>query len=367
MTRQLRIPPSFLLGRAALILFALGILATAPAVAAQASAAADPNERLLLIEHDTAGRETIVEESAGRFVVTRRHAGSAAWAHELPARPNFLQAGTPAGTVAVGHLRNDGSPRWALVVSEDGERWSPPGDVRLIHLSPLGDKVLVQTLVDGGEQTLVFGPRGRRLVHLDLPHGAAHVVRFSARGDAVAVTPGPEEDSSSLSSYEIGSGRSWHHQLDPAFPIEDAVALDAHHVVVVGGGVLTMVLFPEAGELADQGVFAWTLRTDGPGYLTLRGATADGERFLVSRGFGRFDLIGRDGGLLWSFDSRDRSLRQRLTEIDLDRVQAFLRPDGAVELLDDTGRGRYLLTWTQAGAAELGPLRLAWKGATSGG
>lgn len=307
----------------------------------------------LFVERGASGEVTTVTERGGRFEVSLQHGPRLVWSHELPTKPDFLQAGTPAGTVAVGRLRNDGGPRWVKVVTADGESWSPPGEVRLIHLSKQGDKVLAQVRLEGAPETLVFDVQGRELARLRIPHGAAHVAQFTARGDAIAVSPGPDDSSSVLETYEIGTGRSQRHELDEAFAIQDAAPLDANHVVVLGSGTLTMVLFPGAEEFAAEGPLGWSLGADGRGYSTLLGTTADGERLLATRSFGRFDVVSRHGQILWSYDPQDSELAHRLPHVDLRQLQPFLRADGTVLLIDREG-GSYLLTWPAPQAGALG-------------
>lgn len=340
----------------ALFLFPLALSTGAYAQSPQAA-----DSVVVLEQHGLAGKGAAIVEHDGRFQVSASFGSETTWVRDLPARPNFLQAGNPTGTVVVGHLRNDGSPRWATVFTAEGDPWQPPGEVRLIHLSKQGDKVLAQLRLDGREETRVFDAAGRELDRFAIPYDAAHVTRFTARGDAVAVTPGPEDSSSVLEVFEIATGRTQRHEMDPAFPIEDAVALDADHIVVVGSGVLTLVLFPDAEEFSAQGPLGWSLRTEDPGYLTILGATADGKTLLATRAFGRFDLVGRDGRILWSFDPAESPLRGRLTHLDLGRFQPFLHADGTVELADDSARGRYLLSWPSSAGKELGEPLVEWE------
>jgi len=117
---------------------------------------------------------------------------------------------------------------------------------------------------------------------------------------------------------------------------------------------------PNAEEFADEGVFGWTL--ENRGYSTLLGATEDGQRFLATRGQGRFDLIGRDGRILWSFDPQDPGQKQRLDHVNLGRAHPFLHPDGRVELKDDAETGRYLLTWPPTRGV-LGSPTIRWEAA----
>lgn len=341
------------------------LVLTLATFAGQLSAQAPPaDEHLpLFAERGAAGELTTVAERGGRFEVSRQDGPRLVWSHELPTQPDFLQAGSPAGTVAVGRLRNDGGPRWAKVITADGETWSPPGEVRLIHLSKQGDKVLTQVRVEGAPATLVFDPRGNQLARFPIPHGAAHVAQFTARGDAVAVSPGPDDSFSILEVHEIGTGRSQRHEFDEAFAIQDSAPLDADHVVVLGSGTLTMVLFPGAEEFAAEGPLGWSLGGDGRGYSTLLGTTADGERLLATRGFGRFDVVSRRGEILWSFDPQDAELLQRIPGVDLRQLQPFLRADGAVLLTDREG-GSYLLTWPASRASALGAPRISRAPAT---
>lgn len=333
-----------------LVLLVLAFATQSGQLLAQAPSAEDRGP--LFAERGAKAELTTVTERSGRFEISRHDGPSVVWSHELPTKPDFLQAGTPAGTVAVGRLRNDGGPRWAKVVTADGESWSPPGEVRLIHLSKQGDKVLTQLRVEGAPETVVFDDRGKELGRFPIPHGAAHVAQFTARGDAVAVSPGPDDSFSVLETYEIGTGRSQRHELDEAFAIEDAAPLDADHVVVVGSGTLTMVLFPGAEEFAAEGPLGWSLGGEGRGYSTLLGTTADGERLLATRRFGRFDVVSRHGEVLWSYDPQDPELARRIPHADLRQLQPFLRADGSVLLTDREGQS-YLLTWPappQAGA-----------------
>lgn len=328
------------------------LLVTALGAFGQTPQGSEIQEQVVLKTRGPGGEGARVVVEQGHYHVARITATSRLWTRELPDRPNFLQGGNAEGTIAVGFFRNDGSPRWAMVFTASGEGWSPPGEVQSIHLSKQGNRVLARVRVEGRDEAVVFDAAGRELVRFAVPGaadhpGVTHVVRFTARGDGVAVTPGPEEDSSVLEVHDIATGRSQRHQMDPAFPMEDAVALDVDHVVVVGGGRLTMVLFPGADEFAEEGPVGWSLGTQEPGYLTLMGATADGERLLATRGLGRFDLVEWNGEVSWSFDPATSPLRPRLVHLDLGRHHPFLHADGTVELKDDSGRGRYLLTWPQ--------------------
>lgn len=342
------------------LLVAFVLVASAGVASAQATSGA-ADDATLFAARGPAQRVTSVTARGDAFSVSRRQGDALRWTHDLPARPNFLAASDLGGTVAVGHLRNDGSARWAMVIADDGTRWSPPGEVQGVHVSKQGDKVYAEVRVDGEARSIVFDQRGRELDRFDIPQGPEKVAQFTSRGDAIAVTPGPEDTGSTIEIFEIGTGRFQRLELDPGVPIEDAVALDADHVVVLGGGALTMVVFSRAEEFAEESTFAWTLQPDdGPGYSTLLGSTADGERLLATRLFGLFDVVGRGGDVLWSFDPRDPAVRQRLPEIDFGRVQPFLRGDGVVELTDGSGRGRYLLSWPET-SGRLGTPRIAWQ------
>jgi hypothetical protein len=122
-----------------------------------------------------------------------------------------------------------------------------------------------------------------------------------------------------------------------------------------------MVLFPGAEGFSRQGPVGWSLQAEDPGYLSILDATADGETLLATRGFGRFDLVGRDGLVLWSFDPAESPLRGRLAHLDLGRFHPFLHADGTVELADDSARGRYLLSWPSAAGGKLGEPLVRWE------
>jgi len=323
-----------------------GVVLTAALLAAPLAAQPLPSPRA-----DLGGGIVRVMVTEDGPALERLRDGSRLWRRSLPAVPGFLQAG-PSGQAVAGSIVFDRpSASWAMVFDSKGASWLVPGVPRRVHLSSDGRRVLVLTSSDGKGSARVYDVEGDLVAELPSEVGEVVSVELSRAGDAVLIAPGGEEPAIRVSLYDLSAASLSSIEMPGEESAEFAVAVDAHHVVTLGGGTLRW------HDLETEGA-SWGRHPAG-GYSSLLGVSDDGRRILVSLRDGSYHLVDDHGEVVWILDPTDppREVRSALAAVDdLRRLQVELLAGGDVLLRHRSSAARYVVRAPGTADAEIRPI-----------
>jgi hypothetical protein len=261
----------------------------------------------------------------------------------LDFQPTVLQA-RAAGTVVLVAPQAGGHELKVSVISPDGTLWRPLEDVLAVQLSPTGRHVLVQTpkATDGiphPSKVVVYDEKGRRIRELPLEAETAAFASFSEADDAILLYGDFEDGSQTLELHPPGQDPKEVFRLPPGHWVEEAVALDRERVFSLGNGTLRLHRFGARGT----GETGWTRRPETDPYESLRGVSTRLAAVLVSRGFGRYEVVDANGTVLHQLDLSEAPLRSLASESG--SLQPMLLGSGDIELTDRASDRRFLLRW----------------------